>query len=301
MSAQETLSAWGYRAGWAVVRGVPPVVTRRAFQWAADRVSDDGRGCEQLRANLARVVGDAGVTRQLVRDSMRSYARYWEEAFRLPTMMRQPGLLDQLVAGTEGLEHLEESLASRRGVVVVLPHTGNWDMAGLLLAQRYTRFTTVAERLRPESLYQAFVDYRRTLGFDVLALTGQGPVLPRLAEVTRSGGVVCLVGERDLKRRGVPVEFFGEQTTMPTGAVELAAATGAHLHVVHSWFTGTGTAHRGWGLSVSPRVQVSSVASTQQAVAEIFERNIRRHPHDWHMLQPLWPADVTERKSSPTR
>lgn len=294
-AARERLAAAGYIAGWKIVGALPARVSARGAKWAADLVSDDGAGMDQLRRNLSRVVGPGNVTRELVRDATRSYARYWLEAFRLPRLAGEQLLDTQLTSGLVGREHLEAAMAQGRGVVLTLPHTGNWDMAGMWLANHYGGFATVAERLKPEALFEAFVRYRESLGFVVVPLTGgERPPYEQLKDVLEQGGIVCLLGERDFTRSGVPVTFFGEATTFPAGPVKLALDTGAPLLVAHSWFTGT---HRqpGWGMSVSAPVRTTTLEETTQRVANAFERNIAAHPADWHMLQPLWPSDFPSR------
>lgn len=291
---KEDVAAAGYLAGWKVVRRLPQPVARTIFRWVADFASDNGRGMDGLRRNLTRVVGAENVTRELVRDSMRSYMRYWMEAFRLPAIHADPQLHERLMGGLEGLEHFDASAQSGRGVILALPHSGNWDMAGVFLVGHYGQFTTVAERLRPEVLFDAFVDYREELGFEVLPLTG-GPATPfaRLKEALEEGGVVCLLAERDITRSGITVDFMGEEANMAAGPAQLAIETGAALHVVHSWFEGDG-----WGLSVSPEVEVTDIQETTQRMAEGFAANIRRHPADWHMLQPQWNEDVERRRQA---
>lgn len=291
---KEDVAAAGYLAGWKVVRRLPQPVARTIFRWVADFASDNGRGMDGLRRNLTRVVGAENVTRELVRDSMRSYMRYWMEAFRLPAIHADPQLHERLMGGLEGLEHFDASAQSGRGVILALPHSGNWDMAGVFLVGHYGQFTTVAERLRPEVLFDAFVDYREELGFEVLPLTG-GAATPfaRLKEALEEGGVVCLLAERDITRSGVTVDFMGEEANMAAGPAQLAIETGAALHVVHSWFEGDG-----WGLSVSPEVEVTDIQETTQRMADGFAANIRRHPADWHMLQPQWNEDVERRRQA---
>ena len=293
----ENLVAYGYLVGWRLVGALPRNVTWPLFRFGADLVSDNGRGMEQLRRNLSRVVGPGHVTRTLVRDSMRSYARYWLEAFRLPRIATDEALVNRYSAGVAGLEHLEAALAKGNGVVLTLPHSGNWDFAGLFLTRNYGSFTTVAERVKPEVLFDAFVDYRESLGFEVVPLTG-GPVAPftRLKEVLEAGGIVCLMGERDFSGRGVPVSFFGEVTTFPVGPAKLALDTDAELLVAHSWFTDGVRGEGGWGLKVDPPIVVDSLEETTQRVADHFAANIATHPEDWHMLQPLWPADQQRRR-----
>ena len=283
-------AALAYLAGWKLVRHLPDRAAGALFDLGADRASDRGRGMEMLRRNLTRVVGAENVTAALVRDAVRSYARYWREAFRLPSLAGDPELAERLTRSVVGREHLDASLASGRGVVLTLPHSGNWDMAGVFLVGYCGQFTTVAERVRPEVLYNAFVDYRESLGFEVLAHAGGRPPYPRLREVLESGGVVALLGERDLRRKGVRADFFGEETTMPAGPAQLALDTGAALHVAHCWFTDDG-----WGFSVSEEIEADALEPTVQRVADRFAANIAAHPADWHMLQPLWPADLENR------
>lgn len=294
----ENLVALGYMAGWRMVRLLPLPVARRLFNLGADLASKNGKGMPQLRANLARVVGAENVTDELIRASVRSYARYWLEAFRLPSMTGDADLHDRLVAGMVGMDQLDAALQSGRGVILTLPHTGNWDMAGTFLVGHHGQFTTVAERVKPEALFNAFVDFRQSLGFDVLALTGgQNPPFAQLKEVLEAGGVVCLMGERDLRKSGVPTMFFGEQTSMPAGPALLALETGAALHVAHSWFDGD----TGWGFSVSDEVDVDDLPTTVQRLADLFAANIAAHPEDWHMLQPLWFSDLDQDRGPNSR
>lgn len=291
---KERLIAWGYIAGWKLISRLPERVTLPVFYAGADLASNNGKGMEQLRSNLARVVGPENVTRKLVRDSVRSYARYWLEAFRLPRIHNEPGLQDRLRQSVTGTEHLDAHQESGRGLILALPHTGNWDMAGAYLAHNYGAFTTVAERVKPEVLFKSFVEFRQSLGFEVLPLTGgTTPPYARMREVLQAGGIVCLLAERDLTRSGVTVDFFGEPANFAAGPAKLAQETGAALHVVHSWFT---SEPQGWGLSISEEIPVSSVGETTQRIADGFATNIARYPADWHMLQPQWNVDVERRR-----
>ncbi|MEU1980379.1 phosphatidylinositol mannoside acyltransferase [Nocardia sp. NPDC019395] len=286
----------GYAAGWRLVRALPDSVARGLFDRGADLAARKG-GPAQLRRNLARVIGTSpeAVPDDLIRASMRSYARYWREAFRLPAMDHRE-LSDSGRIDVRGLEHVDAALDRGRGIVFVLPHSGNWDMAGTWLVQNYGTFTTVAERLKPESLFERFVAYRESLGFEVFPLTGgEQPPLTVLAERLRENKIVCLMGERDLTGRGIPVTFFGERTWMPAGAAKLAIETGAALLPVHVWFTVDDTGREGWRVDVRVPLDVSGgVAAATQALADSFAAGIAEHPADWHMLQPLWETDLSE-------
>jgi KDO2-lipid IV(A) lauroyltransferase len=284
----------GYAAGWRLVRAMPELVARNAFGVGAIYASRNG-GPAQLRKNLARVLGvtPARVPGGLIRASLASYARYWREAFRLPSMDLEK-LGPRLDPCLQGREHLDAALAAGRGAVLALPHSGNWDMAGVWLVRHYGTFTTVAERLKPESLYRRFIDYRETLGFEMLPLTGgERPPFEVLSERLRANKFVCLMAERDLTRSGVQVDFFGEPTRMPAGPAKLAIATGAHLLPVHCHNT-----RDAWVFDVSPPLDTSSgeVAAITQSLADRFAKSIAAHPADWHMLQPQWLADLPKER-----
>lgn len=297
MSAlRATLSDRGYAAGWRLVRALPEPAARMLFDRGADFAARKG-GPVQLRRNLARVLGVAPerVPDDLIRSSMRSYARYWREAFRLPAMDHAELVRSGRIA-VQGREHLDAALARGRGVVFVLPHSGNWDMAGTWLVQNYGTFTTVAERLEPESLFERFVAYRESLGFEVFPLTGgQQPPFAALEQRLRANKIVCLMGERDLTGRGVPVTFFGERTWMPAGPAKLAVETGAALMPVHVWFTVDEAGREGWVVRTREPLDVSGgIEAATQALADCFADGIAAHPADWHMLQPLWETDLSE-------
>jgi KDO2-lipid IV(A) lauroyltransferase len=290
----DTLSDWSYATGWRLVRAMPEPLAR-GIAGAGARYAALNGGPAQLRKNLARVIGTTPeqVPESLIRDSLASYARYWREAFRLPSM-DHVALAQRLDEVFIGAEHFAAAHAAGRGAVMALPHSGNWDMAGVWLAQQYGTFTTVAERLKPESLYDRFIAYRESLGFEVLPLTGgERPPLEVLAERLRANRFVCLMADRDLTRAGVQVDFFGEPTRLPAGPAKLALQTGAPLHPAHVYYDGEDCVVR-----IDDAIDTSSgdIGVITQALADRFAVNIAAHPQDWHMLQPLWLADLTEQR-----
>lgn len=294
MIGADTLSDWSYATGWRLVRAMPEPLAR-GIAGAGARYAALGGGPAQLRKNLARVIGTTAeqVPDSLIRHSLASYARYWREAFRLPSM-DHAALAKRLDEVFIGAEHFAAAHAAGRGAVMALPHSGNWDMAGVWLAQQYGTFTTVAERLKPESLYDRFIAFRESLGFEVLPLTGgDRPPLEVLAERLRANRFVCLMADRDLTRAGVQVDFFGEPTRLPAGPAKLAIQTGAPLHPAHVYYDGEDCVVR-----IDDAIDTSSgdVGVITQALADRFAVNIAAHPQDWHMLQPLWLSDLTEQR-----
>ncbi|MFF6806481.1 phosphatidylinositol mannoside acyltransferase [Streptomyces sp. NPDC012616] len=302
MSAQERLADALYGLGWSAVKRLPEPVAVRLGRTVADLAwKRRGKGVLRLESNYARVVPDAGPERlaELSRAGMRSYLRYWMESFRLPAWSAE-----RVAAGFDpkDLHHLTDGIASDRGVILALPHMGNWDLAGAWVTTKLrTPFTTVAERLKPETLYDRFVAYREGLGMEVLPHTG-GSAFGTLARRLRDGGLVCLVAERDLSASGVEVDFFGDTARMPAGPALLAQQTGALLLPVTLWYDDSpvmqGRVHPPIEVpEAGTRAEKTSVMT--QALADAFATGIADHPEDWHMLQRLWLADLESRPSPP--
>jgi phosphatidylinositol dimannoside acyltransferase len=304
VSAQERLTDSLYGLGWGVVKKLPEPVAVRLGRSIADLAwKQRGKGVLRLESNYARVVPDATPERlaELSRAGMRSYLRYWMESFRLPAWSK-----DRIRGGFDpkDLHYLTEGLAAGKGVILALPHMANWDLAGAWVTTKLeTPFTTVAERLKPETLYDRFVAYREGLGMEVLPHSG-GTAFGTLARRLRDGGLVCLVAERDLSSSGVEVRFFGEATRIPAGPALLAQQTGALLLPVTLWYDDSpvmqGRVHPPVEVpETGTRAEKTSVMA--QALADAFATGIADHPEDWHMLQRLWLKDLEPRPADGAR
>jgi phosphatidylinositol dimannoside acyltransferase len=291
------LVALGYGLGWSLVCRVPEAWAQAGFRHYADLAwRRQGAGVQVLEGNLARVLGPDASQQQLralSRDSMRSYARYWLEVFRLPVLP-----VERLVAGMHAEGPFDKAfgyLAAGRGVVFALPHMGNWDQAGAwIVAEGAGSITAVMERVEPESVYDRFVAFRQGLGMEVLPASGGARPFGILAQRLRAGRVVVLVSDRDVTGGGIEVEFFGERARMTPGAAALALQTGAALMPAVLWFEGDG-----WGVRIGEEITAppagdkkQQVAAMTQQVARFFEAGIRAHPQDWHMLQRVFTADL---------
>ena len=285
-----------YAAGWAVVRRGPERLMTLLFRALADVVwRRRGAAIGQFEANLRRIVGaDEAVLRATSRAGMRSYARYWLDLFRLPVWSKERVLSRIHFAGTEPFRALQ---TEGRAAVLALPHMANWDAAGAWLVMSGYPFTTVAERLKPESLFDRFVAFRESLGMEVLALTGgERSPYDGLRARLKSGGVICLVCDRDLSATGIPVQFFGETARMPAGPAMLAISTGAALIPVTLWYDDDGMQgqfHDEIPVPAQGDRRAKVTAMTQQ-MADVFAAALAAHPGDWHMLQKFWVADLPE-------
>ena len=291
----EDFTAVAYFAGWRIVRWLPEKSAYRLFAFVADRASaKNGKNFQRLESNLKRVVPELTETelRSLAQAGMRSYLRYWCDTFRSPDW--DTNRIQSTVTVNDP-ELLLEPVRSKRGVVVALPHAGNWDHAGSYFCSQGVALVTVVERLKPEKLFRKFLEYRQAIGMEALPLDGR--VMGTLASRLREGKLVALVADRDLSRSGIDVEFFDGIARMPAGPALLAIRTGADLITAYVSYTDFGIHIDFRKVEIaSGETEAERVSKTVQLCADNFASGISEHPQDWHMLQRIWvDGDFVER------
>jgi KDO2-lipid IV(A) lauroyltransferase len=297
-----------YGAAWRWGRRAPESLVRAVTVVAADAVwLRHGGGVRRLEANLARARPDLDRRglRRLSRAGMRSYLRYFGEAFTLAGRSREQIAARVRVGNREAIQpHLDAG----RQVVLALGHLGNWDLAGAWATRDLAPVTTVAERLKPEEVYQEFLAFREGIGLRIIPLSGAGgDVFRQLVRVMRTGpGITPLLADRDLTSGGVEVRLFGQRARVAAGPAALGIATGVPVFVTSITYERLHGARRRaagspWGIYVEftqvplppddlPRRERVRVMT--QAWVDVLGEAIARHPEDWHMLQRVFVEDL---------
>jgi KDO2-lipid IV(A) lauroyltransferase len=284
----------GFQAGSFLARTLPPPLTAalaRTAGWSMAHLQRDTRA--MVTRHMRRVLGPAATDREVrraVEGAFESYAAYWLESFRLPSLSTAT-----VAAGfrEEGYAHVVDGLAAGCGVILALPHLGGWEWAGRWMVDRGHPMTVVVEPLQPPELFEWFAGLRASLGMTVVPLgPSAGSVVLR---ALRANEVVCLLSDRDISGGGIPATFFGEETRLPGGPALLSLRTGAPVLPTAVYFTDRRDGH--FGL-VGPRIVIEKtkdrrddVARFTQALAHELEGLIRRAPQQWHLFQPNWPSD----------
>ncbi len=251
---------------------------------SADERTIVARNLRRSGADLGGPFGEA----RAVQSVFRSYGRYWVDTLRLAHLSTE-----EVAAGfrIDGFEQVEESLAAGQAPIIALPHLGGWEWAARWVADvKGFAVAAVVEELEPPELYEWFVEVRRQMGLHVIPLSdGASAVAAALA----AGEVMCLLCDRDLSGDGIEVEFFGERTTLPGGPALMALRAGAPLLPAAVYFEDSGC-----HAVVEPPLDTerrgrlrADVTRVTQDLAHVLERQIRRAPEQWHLLQPNWPSD----------
>jgi KDO2-lipid IV(A) lauroyltransferase len=287
------------RLGYAVYRVLsslfgllPEAAMRRVGQsigWVASFVAR--RRFAMAVRHQTRVLGSSADARRSARRVFIHYGRYWAEVFWMRARRREAALARTQM---DGIHNLHDAVASGRGVVLALPHMGNWEIAGLRSAREGARVLAVAENLGNEHIVRWFIEMRAMMEIDIVIARAGAGVSRVLLERLRSGGVIALLCDRDLGGKGVPTRLFGESTTLPAGPVALADRSGAVLLPAGTYFN-DGAGHR---FDIRPPLEIpdlpdaeARVAEGTQRLAEVIEAIIRVAPEQWHLVQPNWPGD----------
>jgi phosphatidylinositol dimannoside acyltransferase len=281
-----------FRFGWRTAHRIPrPLVAAVIAGLARVAVRFPGRHVQMLRHNLALTTGRP-VDDDLARAAVRSHLRNVYEMLALPGWPRAEVLSRIETVNEAGMRAAYAST----GAVVALPHSGNWDLAGAYAELTGMPVTTVAEEL-PGPEFAAFVAFREQLGMRVVSHRDPA-VIAELIAAVRAGRLVCLLADRDLPGRGVPVRWAGQPITMPAGPALVARRTGAALVPIVCQFTPRGM-RIVFGDPVPHRSGRDGLAAMVQDVADFFVRTIATQPEDWHMMQPFFPADSSMSSPQP--
>ena len=278
-----------YRLMVAVCPLLPARSGRRVFEAAGRllyRVAPRMR--TTVTENQSQVLGRPAadpLVQASAREAFARYARYWFDTFNVL------GWSDERVAQAfrfDNLDLVEKALAEGKGVVIGLPHMGNWDVGGRAMAIRLAPVVSVAEHLKPEPLFELFLEHRRRLGMDIIDLASDH-VGRQLTHELERNRIVALVADRDLSGGGLEVQMFGRTRRMPIGPAMLSLSSGAPLLAAPIV-----TTPEGWCLTFS-EVSIErtgrrkeDVVALTHALAAAFERGIASSPVDWHLFQPGW-------------
>lgn len=274
-----------------------------ALYRVADLVGDLGyvlfRGVrESVWANMRHVYPPGTpkrLMRRAVRQVFRNVALYWADMAYLPRLDTRDLFERRMVV--HGLfEHVIPAAQSGKGVIMLSAHFGNPELAGQGLIPNGIRVFALTEPLKPARLSRMMDRIRSSKGHEF------GPVsvgnVKRVMRTLKQGGVVVLMGDRDIEGPKLRVPFMGEETWMPTGPIEVALRTGAT--VIPSFGVRKGR----YGLEgfLEEPLSLERTGDFEQDVRagtleflKRFENRLRADPGQWAVLERVWDGDAETR------
>lgn len=267
-----------------------------------------------LRANLAVV--RPGLSRRemrrLLRQNVRNFFKAWIDLLQ---MAHRP-LEDwrDLIRLEDG-HYLDEARVGGKGVIIVSLHLGSWEAAIAALRDHFT-FTDgglalLAEQVRPIRCFNWLLRARTKVGCQVIPLNVDAVRRGDQEAVRRSGaaavrqiykvlskdGVVVIAIDRDLLGTGEPLPFCGHRASIPLGAVEIAARTGAAILPVcllrepDDTYLGRGFPPIRVTLGDDPQADLRRAACQ---LLRVLEPELRAHLEQWHVMTPLFGEPMAE-------
>lgn len=258
-----------------VIGEVAYLVNRRARRC----VQDNLRHVLGPEASPARI-------RNLARGVFHHTTYYYCDLVRLPHL-DVVKFSDGLVF--HGYERLDCAVATGRGVILVSGHYGNPELVVQSQAPRGLCVMALTEPLNPPALSALFDGWRSRFGhqFRPVSLSAVKAAMRTL----RQGGVVAILGDRDIQATGVVVPFCGEPTRVPVGPVEMALRTGAVLLPV---FTRRIKFDR-FEVTVQEPLELvrtgnleEDIRTNVEALLARFEPHLRQEPRQWIVLERVW-------------
>jgi len=236
--------------------------------------------------------------RQAARQVFRNVALYYADIARLPHLDAHQFFDHQLV--TFGLEeHLMSAVKSGKGVIILTGHYGNPEMAAQALVPLGIHALILTEPVQPPPLSRLMNSFRSSQGLRFTPV-GVGSV-KRVMQTLRQGGVVALTGDRDIHGPREMLPFFGVETLMPTGPIEVALRTGATVIPCFSVRKKHGRfeAYMETPLDLTPTGDLrEDVRRGELQFLERFERRVRERPEQWAVLESVWNSAAQSRQSA---
>ena len=246
------------------------------------------RARRAISANLARVLDRPSHGQDVRRAARRAFqndAKNWVDTLRIGQATREDILRS---IDIQGWEHLEEAAAAGKGVIVIGMHLGNYDFVGHYVVLRGHDLVIPVERMVPERLFTFLLRLRTSKGIQAVPLDRA----PReMLRMLRSGGIVAIMGDRNLAGRGVEAEFFGAPATLPRAPLSLARHSGAPVILAVAARLPSDR-FQGYVSALIPLPRSRDVEADEREgarrVAAAMEDVIRGHPDQWLMFTPVW-------------
>jgi len=259
-----------------------------AVAWASYRFSKGSRA--NVIANLRHVMPletpEAEIERT-AKQVFQNVTQYYADMAYMPRLDPQKFFAERLkVYGIEEL--LRPAIATGRGVIMLSAHFGNPEIVGQGLLPCGIKVLALTEPLDPPKLSE-LLDKRRSKHGHEFAPVGVGSV-KRLLRTIKQGGVVVLMGDRDIKGPRQRLPFLDQETWMPTGPFEVAVRTGAIVIPSFSYRRREkfeAFMEEPLDIKNTGDMEADARDGALQFLARL-ERHLRKEPGQWSVLERVW-------------
>lgn len=231
MRPRQVLEFYGFRIAASVLRGLPLPSAQRLAAAAARRIFDRGGkrvGYALVNLRIAFPELSEEARREIGRES------YLHFAWNLLDVIRSERWSDdefQQHMRIDGLEHLEAALAKGKGVLLLGPHLGNFQLGAVALPALGVSAAWVARPMRNKLIWQHVSRQRTRTGGELIS---KRRAAPQVLRVLRQGRVVGILNDQyPHGARDILVPFFGVRCATTSGVATIALRSGAPVLPVY--------------------------------------------------------------------
>jgi lauroyl/myristoyl acyltransferase len=281
-------------------------IASRVVSWAPDRLRDgvaDFCGVIWVRttpvyranviANVGQVLGaetPQPVLEAFAKRIFRLSARNFGELLRLRHLT--PARLAALVPiSVRDLSVFNEARKRGQGIIIATAHMGAFDLLGHAIAAQGVPLTVITGRTTSRFLFDAVTYLRQAHNVTMVEPTPAG--VRQVIRALRRGEIAGFLTDYDFFQNGVPVTFFGRQTTLPPGPIRIARDTGALIVPLFPYRT-NGKHHLRMGepFTVPKTKDIDAdVAAGMEVLKSRLEEGIGATPDQWVLFQRAWPLE----------
>lgn len=289
--AIQTLGRLPLRVGYAVAQ-----IVGRLVYWLSPARRRD------VINNLRHVMGRETPEKQVraaARKVFANVAKYYVDLVRMPHMDVDDFYRRRLrYHGFD--EHVLPAVAAGKGVIVISGHLGNPELGAQGMLPRGVKVFALTEPLKPARLSRLVDSLRACKGHSVAPVGFAG--VRRAIQTLRQGGVVALMGDRDIEGPKASLPFFGEEAMIPTGPIEVALRTGATVIPSFCLRTEQGGIdaylEEPLDLDRTGDMEKDIRTNTLRFLARL-EHRLREHPDQWVVLESIWDGGPAPSKRPP--
>ncbi|HTV63804.1 MAG TPA: MMPL family transporter [Verrucomicrobiae bacterium] len=199
------------------------------------------------------------------------------------------------VVDWNGWEHFAAVQPTGRGVLLVTPHLGNWELGGTFLTRRGYKLLVLTQPEPDDRLTALRQSSRSLLGVETLVVGDKDAfAFVEIIKRLQQGSTVALLIDRPPAPTAVEVELFGEKFFASIAAAELARSSGCAILPLYLVRTG-----KGYHAEILPEIKYDRAAignreeriKLTQQIVRALEPVIRSHATQWYHFVPIWPEE----------
>ncbi len=189
----------------------------------------------------------------------------------------------------EGWEHLDQALRQGRGVIALTFHFGNWEIPALGASFFGYPVVALAQKIRNPWIDRYVRTTREAAGVKILPKRN---ISQTVIDTLRDGKIVAIfVDQRERKKSGVMVDFFGEKAPVTPSPIVFSLRTGAPMIPLFTIREDTSHHHVIIGAPLIPETTGEMKRDLEKNTAtytKVLEKMVREYPDQYFWLHNRW-------------